>query len=90
MAFAPLIPDNAPFNPEQRAWLNGFIAALLQNGGAPAGALAPAAAPAVPLLVAFGSQSGNSESLAKKLVKQANTKKVMWAPVPYRARMSSR
>jgi sulfite reductase (NADPH) flavoprotein alpha-component len=73
MVNAPLIPDNAPFSPEQRAWLNGFIAALLQNGGSPAAA-APAGAPSVPLLVAFGSQSGNSEALAKRLVKQATAK----------------
>src|SRR5579885_1272210 len=25
----PLIPDSAPFTPEQRAWLNGFVAGLL-------------------------------------------------------------
>jgi sulfite reductase (NADPH) flavoprotein alpha-component len=24
-----LVPDNAPFNPEQRAWLNGFFAGML-------------------------------------------------------------
>ncbi|HEX8375317.1 MAG TPA: (Fe-S)-binding protein, partial [Geminicoccaceae bacterium] len=36
-ALPPLIPDNAPFNPAQRAWLNGFFAGLLnldQMGGA--------------------------------------------------------
>jgi sulfite reductase (NADPH) flavoprotein alpha-component len=26
---APIIPDNAPFTPEQRAWLNGFMAAVV-------------------------------------------------------------
>lgn len=26
---APLIPDNAPFSPDQRSWLNGFFAGLL-------------------------------------------------------------
>src|SRR5271157_1174361 len=30
----PLIPDNAPFSPAQRAWLNGFLAGLY--GGAAA------------------------------------------------------
>jgi hypothetical protein len=34
---APTLPDNAPFSPEQRSWLNGFMAgmqniSLLQNG----------------------------------------------------------
>ena len=39
----PLIPENAPFTPEQRAWLNGFLAGLY--GGAAAGGAAPAPAP---------------------------------------------
>jgi sulfite reductase (NADPH) flavoprotein alpha-component len=29
---APMIPENAPFSPEQRAWLNGFFASLLSTG----------------------------------------------------------
>lgn len=37
----PLIPDNAPFSPAQRAWLNGFLAGLY--GGA-SGLATPAAA----------------------------------------------
>jgi sulfite reductase (NADPH) flavoprotein alpha-component len=37
----PLIPENAPFSPVQRAWLNGFLAGLY--GGAGAGvSIAPA------------------------------------------------
>ncbi|MDQ6869237.1 MAG: sulfite reductase subunit alpha [Pseudomonadota bacterium] len=28
---APMIPENAPFSPEQRAWLNGFFAGLLAS-----------------------------------------------------------
>ena len=39
-----LIPENAPFSPQQRAWLNGFLAGLY--GGASAGvSIAPAPAP---------------------------------------------
>ena len=38
----PLIPDSAPFTPEQRAWLNGFLAGLY--GGAATGAMANATA----------------------------------------------
>ena len=30
----PLIPDNAPFSPAQRAWLNGFLAGLYGGAGA--------------------------------------------------------
>ena len=37
----PLIPDNAPFNAAQRAWLNGFLAGLY--GGSQAMTLAGAA-----------------------------------------------
>ncbi|MGH6663167.1 MAG: sulfite reductase subunit alpha [Rhodospirillales bacterium] len=29
----PFLPDNAPFTPEQRAWLNGFFAGLIGAGG---------------------------------------------------------
>jgi sulfite reductase (NADPH) flavoprotein alpha-component len=33
----PLIPENAPFTPAQRAWLNGFLAGLYGGAGAAAG-----------------------------------------------------
>ena len=43
----PLLPESAPFNPAQRAWLNGFFAGLLgigpDDGGIGAGAGAGAA-----------------------------------------------
>lgn len=29
----PELPENAPFDEEQRAWLNGYIAALVTGGG---------------------------------------------------------
>jgi len=70
MTFHPLIPESAPFSAEQRAWLNGFLAGVLNRGAAPNGA-APAE-PKRPLLVAFGSQSGNAESLAKRLAREAS------------------
>ncbi len=68
----PIIPENAPFNAEQRAWLNGFLAGMLSRGTTPGGL--PTSAPAEskqPLLIAFGSQSGNAESLAKRLAREA-------------------
>jgi sulfite reductase (NADPH) flavoprotein alpha-component len=66
----PLIPDTAPFTPEQRAWLNGFLAGVFSRAaGAPA---APAAAQALaPLTILFGSQTGTAENLAKKVAKEA-------------------
>jgi sulfite reductase (NADPH) flavoprotein alpha-component len=49
---APIIPDTAPFNAPQRAWLNGWLAAYyatagvsIASPGAPAIEAAPAAAP---------------------------------------------
>ena len=40
----PLIPENAPFSPAQRAWLNGFLAGLYGGAGPPACRSAGAAA----------------------------------------------
>jgi Sulfite reductase, alpha subunit (flavoprotein) len=73
MTAVPYIPDNAPFSPEQRAWLNGFFAGMFSRGSA--GGVqeaAVAAAPALtPLTILFGSQTGTAESLAKKAAKEA-------------------
>src|ERR1700733_13032196 len=41
-----VIPETAPFEPAQRAWLNGFLAGLLGMEQALQGAPAPALAPA--------------------------------------------
>ncbi len=71
MPQVPLIPDNAPFSAEQRAWLNGFLAGILSRSE-PGGTAAPSAPKeSHPLLIAFGSQSGNAESLAKRLAREA-------------------
>jgi sulfite reductase (NADPH) flavoprotein alpha-component len=67
-SMTPLIPDNAPFSAEQRAWLNGFLAGVLGRAQT-SGPVAPVASE--PLLILFGSQSGNAEGLAKKLAKKA-------------------
>ncbi|MGJ8671673.1 assimilatory sulfite reductase (NADPH) flavoprotein subunit [Rubritalea sp.] len=58
----------AMFSAEQRAWLSGFLAA-------PAGG-AVAAVPALskPLTILYGTESGNSEALADKTVKEAKKK----------------
>ena len=64
-----LIPDSAPFSAEQRSWLNGFLAGVFSRGAAPGVLQSPEEQE--PLLLLFGSQSGNAESLAKKLGKEA-------------------
>lgn len=59
------IPDDAPFTPEQRVWLGEFLTKALGGGAA-----APPTGPSVPVTVLWGSQTGNAEGLAKKIVKQ--------------------
>jgi sulfite reductase (NADPH) flavoprotein alpha-component len=68
----PYIPESAPFTPEQRAWLNGFLAGLFANGVASqTSPPAPASQPAEPLLVLFGSQTGTAEAVARRFAAQA-------------------
>lgn len=69
-AFVPVLPESAPFTPEQRAYLNGFLAGLFSHAPVPAAA-APAAKPLTPLAVLFGSQTGTAEKLAKRIAKEA-------------------
>lgn len=67
MTTAPFIPETAPFNEDQRAWLNGFLAGLYSGddkaGGSPQAA-------ATPVTILFGSQTGTAETLSKKAAKQ--------------------
>ncbi|MDP0489921.1 MAG: flavodoxin domain-containing protein [Verrucomicrobiota bacterium JB023] len=65
------LPPSAPFTPEQIGWLNGYLAARMQATGAPAPGPPTEATPpsGVPLTILWGSQTGNSESLAKKAAK---------------------
>ncbi|MHA3769957.1 assimilatory sulfite reductase (NADPH) flavoprotein subunit [Verrucomicrobiota bacterium sgz303538] len=73
----PFIPDNAPFSPEQRQWLNGYLAGLFSDAAgafaarAAAGLSAVPATPAKPLVLLYGSQTGTAEGLAKKTAKEA-------------------
>jgi sulfite reductase (NADPH) flavoprotein alpha-component len=63
----PFIPDDAPFSPEQRSWLNGFLAGVYSTVEAP---LAKAPSPSLKIAILFATQSGTSERLAKKLAKE--------------------
>lgn len=72
----PCLPENAPFTPEQRAWVNGFLAGLFSNAnGAGTAAVHPDARPAsrtaTPLLIGYGSQTGSAQGLAKRVAKEA-------------------
>jgi len=62
------IPEDAPFSADQRVWLGQFLSNLLANAASGATASTPAG-PAVPVTILWGSQTGNAEGLAKKLVK---------------------
>lgn len=69
----PVIPDSAPFTPEQKAWLNGYLAGLFSRGAA--AVTAPAAEQKLtPLMVLYGSQTGTAESLAKQFAKLASAR----------------
>jgi sulfite reductase (NADPH) flavoprotein alpha-component len=85
MTAAPLLPQNAPFSPEeisvlnkvvsrttplQRSWLAGFFAGFEAAQGAQA-APAAAARPRAPLTVLYATESGNAEALAMKAKKGA-------------------
>ncbi len=78
MPVVPRIPESAPFTPQQRAWLDGYLAGLLYdapgNGASGATATASASIPVqrIPLLVAFGSQTGSAGNLAKSISREAD------------------
>ena len=61
-----ILPEDAPFSPEQREWLNGYLTALL----APFGDQEKEAG--IPVTIAWGSQTGTAESLSKKFAKLAS------------------
>jgi sulfite reductase (NADPH) flavoprotein alpha-component len=78
-----MLPEHAPFTPDQRrvldsllpglepvqaGWLSGYLAA---SAAAPAGSAPAVPAAAGKLLVLFGTESGKSESLADRVVKEA-------------------
>ncbi|MEM9160457.1 MAG: flavodoxin domain-containing protein [Verrucomicrobiota bacterium] len=74
----PYIPDNAPFTTEQKAWLNGFLAGMFssQDAGQSTGVVE-----SKPVSILWGSQTGNSEGLARKVSKTLGAKG--FAPTVY-------
>ncbi|QDG91919.1 sulfite reductase subunit alpha [Rhizobium sp. NIBRBAC000502774] len=70
----PYIPQDAPFNGDQRAWLSGFLAGLHSRAAmgldTSVAAAAPKAAAGV-LNILFGTQTGNAEALAMDIADAA-------------------
>lgn len=62
----PYIPEDAPFNADQRAWLSGFLAGLHSRLAIETPVAAAAAAPvkAASLHILYGTQTGNAERVA--------------------------
>ncbi len=70
MANSISIPDNAPFTPEQRAWLTNFLGELLAGNDSPT----QTRRSGEPVTILYGTQTGTAEGLAKKLSKQLTKK----------------
>ncbi|MDQ2833940.1 MAG: flavodoxin domain-containing protein, partial [Acidobacteriota bacterium] len=73
MSTVPFIPDNAPFTPEQRGWLNGFLAGLYSTASVAAAPVADPL-PSLKIAVLYASQSGTAEGLARKIAKELKAK----------------
>lgn len=71
MAITPFIPETAPFSPDQRAWLNGFLAGMFRD--VPVAAVEARTA-ALQIAVLYASQTGTSEGLARKVAKELTAK----------------
>ncbi|MCH6256674.1 flavodoxin domain-containing protein [Puniceicoccaceae bacterium K14] len=73
--FVPCIPENAPFSTDQISWLNGFLAGLYSNQSIEGGLNGESAALEVrPITILWGSQTGNTEGLAKDTAKALKAK----------------
>lgn len=86
----PVVPNTAPLTPEKAAtlnsllhglqadqllWIEGFISGLRAGSGAAASAASATSSVAAPeLTVLYGTESGNSESLADQMGKAAKAK----------------
>lgn len=71
MSITPFIPETAPFSPDQRAWLNGFLAGMFRD--VPVATVATKTV-ALRIAVLYASQTGTSEGLARKIAKELTVK----------------
>jgi sulfite reductase (NADPH) flavoprotein alpha-component len=67
----PLLPETAPFSPEQRAWLNGYLAGLMSVERLIILGAAPDSVALKSFLILFGSQTGTAENLAARFAQEA-------------------
>jgi sulfite reductase (NADPH) flavoprotein alpha-component len=72
-SICPQIPANAPFNADQRQWINGYLAGLFSGRSSAATTDAPLPSLGT-LLFLWGTQTGGAESLAKKFAKDAKSR----------------
>lgn len=63
------VPDDAPFTPEQRDWLNRFFSQMLPDTSR---SIPEEDGPALPVTILVGSQTGNAEGCARKMAKSLN------------------
>jgi sulfite reductase (NADPH) flavoprotein alpha-component len=73
------IPNTAPFSGAQKMWLKGYLDALNSaltpaSGGASVPAAAAPVPAGLPVTILWGSQTGNSQALGKKLSKSLAAK----------------
>ena len=66
----PFIPEDAPFSPEQRVWLAGFLAGV--RASTVDGSEAAARTPQLALHVLVGTQTGTAEAIAEDLGRAAS------------------
>ncbi len=71
MPHVPFIPNSAPFTPEQRAWLNGFLTGLFSEAPPAEAAAKP---PSLKIAVLYASQTGTAEGLARKVAKELKSR----------------
>ncbi|RYD43396.1 MAG: hypothetical protein EOP85_10210 [Verrucomicrobiaceae bacterium] len=72
------VPNTAPFTGAQKMWLKGYLdalnSALTPSDGSAVTIAEPTVTAGLPVTILWGSQTGNSEMLGKKLVKQLAAK----------------